>query len=281
MDFDIQGTRIDGSLVRWKFHDECRPKLRALLSLWCYQFKRDEKADEIPMNAYTDDFLFVIGKGRDSARLYHSWIARDGLNPVYVDGIHTHPSTGIETIRGVHAKMSPGPYRRRHCVGLQLPLDPEKDDERDQEYFVAYNYYSGRDLNRLDLLDVLQRERVQQRESIPTTIVYAQFIFSIFMQHLVKKIAPLEGFGMLRSGAVRISNEELCDEALQLRHPAFEELASVFVKSGLGSEEEAYVCIIPAFAVLKNLPQPGFSVRRVPGESPELIRHYNVRSLDS
>ena len=267
----MRGTdsgRSDRSLVSWKFDD---PSSRQdLLSLW-YQFKRDEEAEDMlilqswgsegqpTVNRkrrqgtreaelkYTNDFLLVIGKERVSARLYESWIQREsiqsGLAPVYVGGGYTDERSGLVMINRAYSEMRKENERRR-WLQESLLFVGHLMNQANFDLFQSSNCMQ-RNLAVFPLPFLPPAETATQRS--------VWHDMAIFMRQLVQDIIlRIEGNAVLRpSAAPEIDkiypSEE--DEQERFHHPFF---ASVFVESGLGSEEKAYVCIIPAFAAART-----------------------------
>ena len=134
---DPQGSN-EGSKEKWGPWQLDTAKLKALVSLWAYNFKKSTRAPSHRVNPL-QGFYFVIGPVIIYEKIYKQWITRySPQNPVYMT------SASMVALRTDAIN--------EYCVGALLPgamlkdvvasTRPPKDLKQDREAeYIAYHYF--------------------------------------------------------------------------------------------------------------------------------------------
>lgn len=90
------------------------------------------------------------------------------------------------------------------------------------------------------------------RATLPLEVAYSQALFTKFLRYFVRHpdTRHIEGHAKVQ-GMQRLPESW---ENIQLRNKAFTELVTAIHRTGLGTEEEIYLCMIPALSEGNKLP---------------------------
>ena len=207
---------------------------RALLSLWLYDF--ETSAPRVPSNGnHNPMFMFGVGTGTsESYLLCYKWICQIPSNWLVVS--MSTDDKGQQLSIPTDKLWFPMPKSLestsldlRYCVGRpESPLITLEDDsDRNSEArYIMYKYPNSRDY--------------------PLAKIFTHHIFSLYMRDIGELVEDL-------GGITRIVEDTTKPDPI-IENSVLAEIASVFVKEGLGTQEEAYMCIIPRLAAEEHLP---------------------------
>ena len=208
---------------------------RALLSLWLYDF--ETKATRVPSNGnHNPTFMFGVGTGTsESYLLCYKWICQFPSNWLVVS-ISTEGNgkaqLSIPTDQlwfPMAESVDSTSLDMRYCVGRpESPLISSEDDsDRTKVRYIMYKYPNS-------------------PQEYPLAKILTHHVFSLFMRAIGEVVEDL-------GGITRVV-EDTTKPAPIIENSILAEIARVFVKEELGTQEEAYMCIIPRLATEEHLP---------------------------
>ena len=206
---------------------------RALLSLWLYDF--ETKASRVPSDGnHNPMFMFGVGTGTsESYILCYKWICQVPSNWLVVsistdDKVQQLSIPTDQLWFPMAESVDPTSLDLRYCVGRpESPLITLEDDsDRNTEArCIMYKY---------------------PNHEYPIAKIFTHHIFSLYMRAIGELVEDL-------GGITRIVEDTTKPNPI-IENSILAEIASVFVKEGLGTQEEAYMCIIPRLAAEEHLP---------------------------
>jgi len=209
---------------------------RALLSLWLYDF--ETSAPRVPSNGnHNPMFMFGVGTGTsESYLLCYKWICQFPSNWFVVSMTtegegKTQLSIPEDQLWFPTAEpVEPASLDLRYCVGRpDSPLISLEDyaDPNSEVRHIMYKYPNS-------------------PQEYPLVKILTHHVFSLYMRAVGEAVEDL-------GGITRIV-EDTTQPAPVIENSILAEIASVFVKEGLGTQEEAYMCTIPRLAAEEHLP---------------------------
>ena len=265
----------------------------ALLSLWVYHSRKArnrEKKQEAdierrtgqPQSRATGGHIYLLGERNSCARQFIMWIFRGVMSnwvaiaspkpviaPARVTQMEQSAAIGIfatvefhQSLRqirppivGFQCRVTPyfansdNPFTSRtyglsQFLGnpypwsespLQPPIESSSSQAQtplalargtDDTFYLGYRYPPDRQM----------------------ALIHAQHLFSVFICQVAKLITQIGGSTFERITDVPDGGYGFLNNSVLAR------IAAIFVESGLGTEEEAYMCIVPGLAVAGLLP---------------------------
>jgi len=239
----------------WRVNVEA---LKAILSLWTYDFKK-----AFDTGHKNGDFVFVIGATRTYGRIYLDWITRYSPdNPIFlkpnlakyagnVDDLQLveyigHEMPYSEPLIELKSKYGDKSWDDRRSATVE-PWEVREDANEINEEYIGYRYKNHAkrytDLTSLANTNGKNRANYAKRHIYKLAArVYAQHLFASFIATFAHEVEKVYGREITRQWDLE---EETLPNAEPILNSVFATMAKFFVDSGLGSEEEAYLSIIP------------------------------------